>query len=57
VGNPEGKRALGRPRRRWEDIKMILTEMGWGDLDWINLAEDKDQWLVVVNTIINLRAS
>jgi hypothetical protein len=44
VGKPEGKRQLGRPRRRWEDnIKMDLTEIGWGGMDWINLAQDRDQ--------------
>jgi hypothetical protein len=53
VGNPEGKRPLGRPRRRWVDnIKMDLREIGW---DWINLAEGRDQWRALVNVVINLR--
>ncbi|KAJ4451751.1 hypothetical protein ANN_03222 [Periplaneta americana] len=50
VGRPEGKRSLGRPRRRWEDnIKMDLREVGYGDRDWINLAQDRDQWRAYVN--------
>jgi hypothetical protein len=45
VGKPEGKRPLGRPRRRWEDnIKMDLRKMGWGGRDWIDLAQDRNQW-------------
>jgi hypothetical protein len=45
VGKPEGKRPLGRPRCRWEDnIKQDLTEIGWGGMGWIDLAEDRDQW-------------
>jgi hypothetical protein len=56
VGNPEGKRPLGRPRRRWEDnIRMNLREIGWGGMDWIDLAQDRDQWRALVNTIMNLR--
>jgi hypothetical protein len=56
VGKPEGKRPLGRPRRRWEDnIKMDLREIGWGGMDWIDLAQDRDQWRALVNTIKNLR--
>jgi hypothetical protein len=56
VGKPEGKRPLGRPRRKWEDnIKMDLREIGWGGMDWIDLAQDRDQWNVFVNTIMNLR--
>jgi hypothetical protein len=44
VGKPEGKRPLGRPRRRWEDnIKMDLLEVGWGGMDWMNLAQDRDR--------------
>jgi hypothetical protein len=54
-GKPEGKRPLGRSRRRWEDnIKMDLREMGWGDMDWIDLAQEMNQWRAVVNTVINL---
>jgi hypothetical protein len=56
VGRPEGRRPLGRPRRRWEDnIKMDLWEIGFGDVDWIHLARDRDTWLAVVNTVMNLR--
>jgi hypothetical protein len=55
VGKPEGKRPLGRPRRMWEDsIKMDLREIGWGGMDWIDLAQDSDQWRPVVNTVMNL---
>jgi hypothetical protein len=50
VGRPEGRRPLGRPRRRWEDnIKMYL-----GDVDWIHLAQDRDRWRALVNTVMNL---
>jgi hypothetical protein len=53
VGNPEGKRPLGRPRRRWLDnIKMDLREIGF---DWIDLAQDMDQWRVLLNAVMNLR--
>jgi hypothetical protein len=53
VGNPEGRTSLGRPRRRWVDnIKMDLREVGW---DWIDLAQDRDQWWALVNTVMNLR--
>jgi hypothetical protein len=56
VGKHEGRRPLGRPRRRWEDnIKMGLREMGW-DMDWIDVAQDRDRWLAVVNAVMNLRA-
>jgi hypothetical protein len=57
MGRPEGRRPLERPRRRWEDnIKMDLREVGWGGgMDWINLAEDKDRWRVLVNAVMNLR--
>jgi hypothetical protein len=55
VGRLEGKRPLGRPRRRWVDnIKMNLGEIGW-DRDSIGLAEDRDQWRALVNTVMNLR--
>jgi hypothetical protein len=58
VGNPEGKRGLGRPRRRWLDnIKIDLREIGWGGMDWIDLAQDIDQWRALVNTVMNLRVS
>jgi hypothetical protein len=56
VGKPERKRPLGRPRRRWVDnIKMELREPGWNDVDWTELAEDRDQWRVIVNTVMNFR--
>jgi hypothetical protein len=55
-GKPEGRRPLGRPRCRWEDnIKMDLREVGWGGMDWINLAQDKDRWRALVYTVMNLR--
>jgi hypothetical protein len=55
VGNPEGKRPLGRPRRRWEDnIRMDLREIGWGGMNWIYLAHDRVQWRALVNTVMNL---
>ena len=56
VGKPEGKRPLGRLRRRWEDnIKMDLQELGCRGMDWMELAEDRDRWRVLVNTVMNLR--
>jgi hypothetical protein len=56
VGKPGGKRPLGRPRRRWENnIRMDLREIGWGGMDWIDLAQDRDQWRALVNTVMNLR--
>jgi hypothetical protein len=56
VGRPEGRRPLGRPKRRWEDnIKMDLREMGFGDMDWIHLAQDRDRWRALVYTVMNLR--
>jgi hypothetical protein len=56
VGKPEGKRPLGRPRRRWEgNIKIDLREMGWGGMDWIDLAQDRRQWGALVMTVMNLQ--
>jgi hypothetical protein len=56
VGRPEGRRPLGRPRRRWEDnIKIDLREIGFGDVDWIHLAQDRERWRASVNTLMNLR--
>jgi hypothetical protein len=56
VGNPEGRRPLGRPRLRWEDnTKMDLQEMGCGGTEWIYLARDRDRWRALVNAIMNLR--
>jgi hypothetical protein len=56
VGKPEGKRLLGRTRRRWEDnIKIDLQEVGCGGMDWIKLAQDRDRWLAILNAVMNLR--
>jgi hypothetical protein len=56
VGKPEGKRPLGRPRRKWVDnIKMDLSEIEWYGMDWIDLALDRDQWRVLVNTVTKFR--
>jgi hypothetical protein len=56
VGEPERKRPLRRPRRRWQgDIKMALGEMLWADMDWIDLAQDGNQWRGLVNTMMNHR--
>jgi hypothetical protein len=56
VGKPEGKRPPGRPRRRWVDnITMDLVEVGWADVDWIGLAQDRDRWRALVNSVLNLR--
>jgi hypothetical protein len=57
VGKPEGKRPLGRPRRKWlYNIRMDLGEVGWGDVDWIDLAQDRNRWRALVNSVLNLRA-
>jgi hypothetical protein len=56
VGKLEGKRSLGRPRHRWEDdIKICLREIGWGGMDWIHLAQNRNQWRSLVSTVMNLR--
>jgi hypothetical protein len=56
VGKPVGKRPLGRPRRRWVDnIRMDLGKVGWGDVDWIGLAQDRNGWRALVNWVLNLR--
>jgi hypothetical protein len=56
VGRPEGRRPLGRPRRRCEDnIKMDVREIGFGDVDWIHWAQDRERWRDLVNTVMNLR--
>jgi hypothetical protein len=58
VGKPEGKRPLGRPRRRWVDnIRMGLGEVGWVDVNWIGLAKDRNRWRAVVNSVLNLWVS
>jgi hypothetical protein len=56
MGEPEGKRPLGRPRRRWEDnIRMDLQEVECGGMDWIGLAQDRERWLAIVNAVMKLR--
>jgi hypothetical protein len=56
MGKPEGKRPLARPRHRWENgIRIDLSEIGWGSVDWIQLAEDMDWWQALVNMVMNLR--
>jgi len=56
VGKPEGKRPLGRPRRRWDDnIKMDIQEVGCGGMEWIELAQDRDRWQAIVTAVMNLQ--
>jgi hypothetical protein len=56
VGKPEGKRPLGRPKcRRVDNIKVDLREIGWGGMDWIDLAQNRNQWMAAMNTVMNLR--
>jgi hypothetical protein len=56
VGKPEGKKSLRRPRRTWVvNISMDLGEVGWGDVDWIGLAKDRNRWRALVNSVLNLR--
>jgi hypothetical protein len=56
VEKPEGRRPIGRPRRKWVgNVKKDLTEIGWGGMDWIDLGQDRDQWRALVNTVMNLR--
>jgi hypothetical protein len=56
VGKPEGRRPLGRPRHRWLDnIRMDLVQVGWSDVDWIGLAQDRGRWRALVNSVLNLR--
>jgi hypothetical protein len=55
VGKPEGKRPLLRPRRRWEEIKLDLRETGRGYVEWIHLAQDRDRWRALMNTVMNLQ--
>jgi hypothetical protein len=56
VGKPEGRKPLGKPRRTWVDIiKIDLVEVEWDDVDWIGLAQDRNRWRAVVNSVLNLR--
>jgi hypothetical protein len=56
VGKPEGRRPLARPRSRWLDnIRLDLLEVGWGNVDWIGLAQDRDRWRALLNSVLNLR--
>jgi hypothetical protein len=56
VGRPEGRRPLGKPRRRWEyNIKMDLQDVGWVGMDWIELAQNRDRWRALVSAVMNLR--
>jgi hypothetical protein len=55
VGKPEGKTLLGRCKTREDNIKMDFRAIGWGGMDWIGLAQERDQWRVLVNTVMNLR--
>jgi hypothetical protein len=56
VGKLEGKRPLGRPRRRWVDnVRMHLGEVGWGGVNWIGLAKDRNRWRALVNSVLNIR--
>ena len=55
VGKPEGRRPLGRPRRRWVDIRTDLQEVGCGYIDWIGLAQDRDRWRTLMSAVMNLR--
>jgi hypothetical protein len=56
VERPEGRRALGRPRRRWEEnIKMDLRDVGWEGVHWIDMAQDRDRWRAVVSAVMNFR--
>jgi hypothetical protein len=58
VGKPEGRRPLGKPRhRRLDNIRMDPVDVGWGDVDWIGLAQDRDRWRALVNSVLNLRVT
>jgi hypothetical protein len=55
-GKSSGKEQIGRPRRRWVDnIRKDLREVGWGDVEWIDVAQDRNRWIVLVNSVLNLR--
>jgi len=55
VGKPEGRRPVGRPRRRWGDIRMDLREVGYGCVDWMKLAQGRDRWRALASAVMNLR--
>jgi hypothetical protein len=56
MGEPEGQSPLGRPRRRWKDgIRMVLREIGWWSVEWLQLVQDRGRWRALVNTVMNLR--
>jgi hypothetical protein len=55
VGKPEGKTQVGRPKRRWKNIRMDLREIGWEDVNWILLPQDRDHWQVLVSTVMDPR--
>jgi hypothetical protein len=56
VGESEGRRPLGKPRRKWvDDIQMDLREIEWDGVDWMDMAQDRDQWRALVNTVLNRR--
>jgi hypothetical protein len=57
VGKTEGKKLPGRPRRRWENIKINLQEVGYKSMDWIDLVQDRDRFRALVNTVMNLRVT
>ena len=57
LGKPEGKRPLGRPRSRWEVIKMEFQEVGYGGMEWIDLVLDRDRWRALVSAVMNLRVT
>jgi hypothetical protein len=56
MGKPQGRRPLGRPRHRWQgNIKIDLQELGWGGIEWIKVAQDRDRWWALVDMVVNLR--